>query len=89
MIDRDRYPAKPAAAYHEVALILGEEYFAKPPPRAGRRVEVTSYVDGYTTTWEVTFAQNELLMATCAGRKDLWATSGDFNRDLEEKPEVP
>lgn len=42
----------PAAAYAEVAEILGEEYFAAPPPEVGFTIEVVG-VDGKPTYWDM------------------------------------
>lgn len=62
---------RPAAAYFDVASLLGEEYFTKPPPRKGFRVTVGSTTDGNITTWDVDQHTAECIGRMVRARADL------------------
>ena len=53
-------PKAPAAAYFEMAPMLGEPYFATPPPLVGMVLRVVG-VDGIETEWSMSEAQGRIV----------------------------
>ena len=47
--------AAPGEAYYEIAAFLGEDYFLRPTPEAGRLVTIAGR-DGVVTRWHVDMA---------------------------------
>lgn len=77
--------APPADAYYEVALILGDKYFAAQPPRCGFCVEVRG-ADNRPTWWEITAEQAEHLHRSLDRRPRRAVITGkvEFDRGPEE-----
>lgn len=48
-------PCRPAAAYYEMAELVGDSYFLLPVPQRGK-VLIVQGTDGVTTEWHLTAA---------------------------------
>jgi hypothetical protein len=67
----DDTPRPPAAAYHLVASLLGDDYFLAQPPRSGHTISVIG-TDGLAVQFSMSNEQARSLVAELERRRVRW-----------------